>query len=178
MTAYVVKANNRYKAVPQRDAVNEVLNAELKPDGSFDYDDMIKNHPNEFFVVLSITYYQLTKNSFHIAPPEICVKASAKYEEMFKQQEKPILLAIKNALESGENNILYLYKVRSFFMTRGMFSDLPDNLKEKAIIAAKVAHGEDFDTTPLENNEVHLDTILGKEKYNIMHFHITTFNFQ
>ena len=90
MTAYVVKANNRYKAVPQRDAVNEVLNAELKPDGSFDYDDMIKNHPNEFFVVLSITYYQLTKNSFHIAPPEICVKASAKYEEMFKQQEKPI----------------------------------------------------------------------------------------
>ena len=52
MTAFVVKANNRYKAVPQRDAVNEVMDAELKADGSFDFDDMLKNHPNEFYVII------------------------------------------------------------------------------------------------------------------------------
>lgn len=179
MTAFVVKANNKYKAVPQRNAVNEVMNAELRPDGSFNFDDMIKNHPNEFFVVLSITYYQVTKNSFHVAPPEICVKASAKYGEMFELLEKPILRAIRNALESGEHyNVLFLYKVKSFFLTRGVFADLPEHLKKNAIIAAKAAHGDDYDTTALENNEAHLDTILGEGHHNIMNFNITTFEFR
>ena len=179
MTAFVVKANNRYKAVPQRDAVNEVMDAELKADGSFDFDDMLKNHPNEYFVVLSITYFQITKNKSFISPPEICVKASAKYENMFVQLEKPILHAIKRAIESGDHyNILYTYKVKSFFMTRGVFTDIPDNLKEKAIVAAKIVHGNDYDTTALENNEVHLDTILGKDRHSIMYFNITKFEFR
>lgn len=179
MTAYVKKANNKYKAVPQRDAVNEVMNAELRSDGSFDFDDMIRNHPNEFFVVLSITFYQITKNKIHIMPPEICVKAAVKYEELFEQLEKPILQAIKGALESGERyNILYSYKVRSFFLNRGVFTDIPDNLKEKAIIAAKTAHGNDYDTTALENNEVYLNTILGTDRYGIMYFNLETFEFQ
>lgn len=179
MKAFVVKANNKYNAVPQRNAVNEVMNTELQPDGSFDFDDMIKNHPNEFFVVMSIVYYQITKNKSFISPSEIYVKASAKYEEMFEQLEKPILISIKRSLESGEHyNVLYLYKVKSFFMTRGVFADLPDNLKEKAIIASKIAHGDDYDTTALKNNEVHLDTILGKDYHGIMYFNITTFEFK
>lgn len=64
---------------------------------------------------------------------------------MFEQMEKPILHAIKRAIESGEHhNILYAYKVKSFLMTRGVFADLPDNLKENAIRAAKTVHGSVF----------------------------------
>lgn len=179
MTAFVVKANNKYKAVPQRDAVNKVMNAELRPDGSFDFYDMFKNHPNEFEVVLSLTYYQLTKNKSFVMLPGICVKAAMKYEELFKQFERPILQAIKLALESGEHyNILYSYIIKSFFMTRGNFADVPVKLKENAIASAKIAHGDDFDTTALENDEVHLDAILGKDGHGIIYFNITNFKFK
>ena len=51
MTFYVRKANNAYKAVPQRDAINEVLNLEMKDDASIDFDDMLRNHPEEFKII-------------------------------------------------------------------------------------------------------------------------------
>lgn len=179
MTSYVVKADNRYNAVPQRDSVNDAMNSALKTDGSFDFDNMIKSKPNEFYVILSIVFYQITKDVSKISPSEIHVKAAKKYETMFTQFEKPILSAIKGAIESREHhNILYLYKVKSFFMTRGVFADLPDNLKEKAIRAAKTVHGSDYDTSALENNEVNLDAILGTGNHSIMHFNITTFKFR
>ena len=179
MIAFVKKANNSYEAVPQRDAVNEVMNLELKPDGSFDFDDMMKNHPDEFNVVLSLMYYQLTKDTSKISPTEIYVRAAVKYEALFEQLEEPIFQAIKNAVASEEHyKVLHRYKTKSFFMYRAVLADLPEHLKEKALIAARTTHGDDYDTTALENNEVHLSTIINGTGYNIVLFDITTFEFR
>ena len=178
MTSYVVKANNRYEAVPQRNAVNEVMNLALRPDGSFDFDDMMKNHPEEFYVVLCLMYYQLTKDASKISPTEIYVKPAVKYEALFKQLEEPIFLTIKHAVASGEHySVLQRYKIKSFFMYRAVLADLPEALKEKALLAARTTHGDDYDTTALENNEVHLDTIINRTGYNIVSFSILTFEF-
>ena len=95
MTPFVVKANNRIKAGPQREAVNEAMNSALNADGSFDFDEIFINHPKEFVVIAGLAYYQITKDNFLVCPPSINIKPAKKYEEMFSQFEKPIICTIK-----------------------------------------------------------------------------------
>ena len=180
MTSYVRKANNAYKAVPQRDAINEVLNLEMKDDASIDFDDMLRNHPEEFKIIVNLVCYQITGNSFYISPTEVYVRVAKKFETLFAQLEEPIFLAIKNAVHSGENyRALHYFNVRSFFLSRALLSDVPEAKREKVLLAAKIAHGDDYDTRPLEANEAHLNTILERTGYHSVYFFkITTFEFE
>lgn len=179
MTSFVVKANNAYKAAPQRDAVNEALNSVLKTDGSFDLDSMLKNYPKEFECVLCLVSNQISKDASLVAPPSINVKVAKNHEKLFAQLEEPIFKAIKRAVEVGEDNsILHAYAVKKFFMSRAVLTDLPNNLKEKALAAAKTAHGENYDTTDLENNSAKLNTIFNRSNGKIIvSFNIMTFKF-
>ena len=177
MISFVKKANNKGRAVSQRDAINKALNSVMKEDGSFDFDRMLREYSQEFSIVVHLVCYQITKNDYYVSPTEVYVRPSSKYESLFLQLEEPIFQAVKRAVIDEEPIRPITYSVESFYLSRAVYSDLPDRLKDKAVSAAKLAHGDDYDIKALKEDRVKLKTILGEGPRSVYFFDINTFKF-
>lgn len=180
MTQFVKKANNKDKAVPQRDAFNMALDSVIRDDGSFDLDMLLNENPDAFKLLLHLIDYQITGNAYYISPTEVYVLPAKKYEGLFEDLEWPAFEAINRAVASEEHcpGLMY-FRVRQYFLRRAVITDLPDRLKCKVATAAKEAHGEDFDTTALESGTTKLYDILeGGGVHSFVFFDIETFEFQ
>lgn len=153
MISFVKKANNKGWAVPQRDAINKALNSIMKDDGSFDFDRMIREYPQEFSIVVQLVCYQITKNDYYVSPTEVYVRPSSKYENLFVQLEEPLFQAVKRAVIDEKPIRPISYSVESFYLSRAVYSDLPDRLKDKAVSAAKFVHGVDYDIKSLKEDK-------------------------
>ena len=176
MIAYVKKANNSKNAVPQRDALNEALNQALKEDGTFDFYYMLRNYTPEFDILLELVRYMIEKKNYYLSPSKVYVLPVKKYEHLFEQFEAPIFQAIKKAL-ADDADIVWWFGIQEFFLKRAVLSDLPERLKEKVAPVAKIAHGENFDTTAILEDKAKLITALGEGKRGRYFFRLDTFEF-
>lgn len=180
METYVKKANSRQPAIPQRDAFNEAMNSVALDEGTFDLKKLLIDHPDQFSQLISLIEYYRTGDDLYISPTDIYIRAVKKYEDLFRQMERPAFEAIKQAVESGVVcRGLNHSKVKGFFMKRAVLSDLPENLRPKALLAAKQAHGDGYDTKSLEEDEAPLNTLLTPSgKTSIFFFDIKSFEFR
>lgn len=176
--SFVKKANNRGEAVKQRDSFNRVMNEALLDDGSLDIDWILRNHHAEFFMLIQLVNYQITHIPYSVTSCAGCIEVAKKYEDAFLQLEQPLFEAIKLAVESEERfTALVGSDTITFFCKRAYLSDLPERLKQKAIVTVQETNGEDYDTSALINNEVALNVLLGQGTRSEYFFNLNTFEF-